>query len=156
MALNTNTITLISVVLGFIGMAWAIFWPVRGQFGSGPVSTHWDIVYVDDDGIMQFTLVRVIKVNPSTRRMTAWCATRGAERVFKLSKIVKATDVRSGMRINVDQLMDRPRTLARSRPCQPDGSDLHAAHSIHSTQPPHSIDSPDSSGWWSASNLGLH
>lgn len=146
MALNTDTIALISVVIGFVGMAWAIFWPVREQPGSHPVSTHWDIVYVDDDGIMQCTLVRVLKINPGTRRMTAWCATSGAERVFKLGKIVKATDVRSGARINVMRLMDKPRALAQpSEAGQPD-QDGRAG----------GVPRADAGGWWSASRLGLH
>lgn len=143
MALNTNTIALISVVIGFVGLAWAVFWPVRGLPDNHPVSTHWDIVYVDDDGITQFTLVRVIKVNPGTRRMTAWCATAGAERVFKMGKIVKATDVRSGARINVARLMDKHRlTTAGLSPSQ-----------IESGAP---TQVADASGWWSASRLGLH
>lgn len=145
MALNTDTIALISVVIGFVGMAWAVFWPVRELPGSHPVSTHWDIVYVDDDGIMQFTLVRVIKVNPGTRRMTAWCATAGAERIFKLGKIVKATDVRSGARINVARLMDKPRPVAG-----PDQLDPVAQGRAHDP-----VQVVDAGGWWRASRLGL-
>lgn len=136
MAFDTNTIALISVVLGFIGMAWAIFWPVKAHPGSHPISSHWDIVYVNDEGVMQFTLVRVIKINPSSRRMTAWCATAGSERIFKLGKIVKATDVRSGARINMAALIDRHRLQANvdSRGAATGGDSV----------------------WWTASRLGLH
>ncbi|MFT3858676.1 MAG: hypothetical protein QM742_14640 [Aquabacterium sp.] len=143
MALNTNTIALISVVIGFVGIAWAVFWPVRHQPGSQPVSSHWDIVYVDDEGIMHFTLVRVIKIHPSTRRMTAWCSSTGSERVFKLGKIVKATDIRSGHRINIAWLMDRQRLMdAALTPAQPKDDQ--------------GLCLPDAGGWWSASRLGLH
>lgn len=147
MALNTNTIAMISVVIACVGMAWAIFWPVHGQPGRRAVSTHWDIVYVDDDGTVLFTHVRVLKVNPGTRRMTAWCSATGSERVLRLGKIVRATDVRSGARIDIAGLLERPfapepasRTApGRLRPC---GHDAAQA--------------ADAGGWWSASRLGLH
>jgi hypothetical protein len=148
MALNTNTIAMISVLIGVVGMGWAIFWPVHAQPGKHPVSTHWDIVYVDDDGIMQFTLVRVIKVNIGTRRMTAWCSTQGAERVFKLGKIVKATDVRNGSRIHLAHLMDEhnlPSLLTSPVASFSTGQRAKDAEKL-----------ADSGGWWSASRLGLH
>lgn len=142
MTLDSQTIALIAIAVGFVGMAWAVFWPVRAQPGSNPISTHWDLVYVDDEGIMQFTMVRVLKVNPATRRMTAWCSTAGVERVFKLNKVVKATDVRSGARINVARLMDKPAGVA-------------------SGQVSHNVDAADSQQgdagtWWSTSRLGMH
>ena len=141
MALNTHTIALISVVIGFVGIAWAVFWPVPGPLGSRSISSHWDIVYVDEGGVMHVTLVRVIKINPQTRRMTAWCSATGAERVFKLGKIVKATDVRSGARIHLGTLMDRH---------------LFEAAAAGQTQGPGSANAPEVGGWWSASRLGLH
>ncbi len=148
MAMNSDTIALISVVIGFIGMAWAVFWPVREQPGNRPVSSHWDIVYVDDDGIMQFTLIRVLRINPGTRRMTAWCATTGTERVFKMGKIVKAIDARNGARIDVAWLMDKPRAMR----LQPSSGRAGAAGKGGET----ATVGADTSGWWSASRLGLH
>lgn len=148
MALNTNTIAMISVVIACMGMAWAVFWPVRAQPGREPVSTHWDIVYVDDDGTMLFTLVRVIKVNPGTRRMTAWCSATGSERVFRLGKIVKATDVRSGARIDVMRLLERPMMPEPVHPSRQRGHDAPLAAQAAQVA--------DAAGWWSASRLGLH
>jgi hypothetical protein len=95
---------------------------------------------VDDEGVMQFTMVRVLKVNPATRRMTAWCSTSGVERVFKLTKIVKATDVRSGARINIARLMDKPMGVASVN------GKVDAADSQQG----------DAGTWWSTSRLGMH
>lgn len=146
MDIDTQTIAWVAMAVGLVGIAWAIFWPVEPHPGVNPISTHWDLVYVDDDGQMQFTMVRVLKINPTNRRMTAWCATSGSERVFKLSKIVKATDVRSGARINIARLIDKPRVLseqpsaiaARVPLAEPVSSDM------------------DAGSWWSTSRLGLH
>jgi hypothetical protein len=148
-ALNTNTIALISVVIGFVGMAWAVFWPARSRPGSRPISSHWDIVYVDDEGIMHFTLVRVLKVNPGTRRMTAWCSTTGSERVFKLGKIVKAIDVRSGARIDVMRVLE----LSASSLASSSSSLVPARPGVRQER---DTQAADSSGWWSASRLGMH
>ena len=141
MKIDSQTIALIAITVGFAGMVWAVFWPVKAQPGSNPISTHWDLVYVDDNGVMQFTMVRVLKVNPVTRRMTAWCSTSGAERVFKLTKVVKATDVRSGARINVARLMDKPQTEARAPEEQAEALDSQQG---------------DPGSWWSTSRLGMH
>ena len=141
MKIDSQLIALMAIMVGFVGMAWAVLWPVKAQPGSNPISTHWDLVYVDDNGVMQFTMVRVLKINPVTRRMTAWCSSSGAERVFKLTKVVKATDVRSGARINVARLMDKPQTVARPPEEQ--------AEALESQQ-------ADPGSWWSTSRLGMH
>jgi len=141
MTFDSQTIALIAIAVGFVGMAWAVLWPVKAQPGSNPISTHWDLVYVDDNGVMQFTMVRVLKVNPVSRRMTAWCSTSGAERVFKLNKVVKATDVRSGARINITRLMDKPPAVA-----------AHNADAIDARDVPQA----EASTWWSTSRLGMH
>ncbi|MGC4059706.1 MAG: hypothetical protein QM749_02115 [Aquabacterium sp.] len=141
MTFDSQTIALIAIAVGFVGMAWAVFWPVRAQPGSNPISTHWDMVYVDEEGVMQFTMVRVLKVNPATRRMTAWCSSSGVERVFKLTKIVKATDVRSGARINIARLMDKPAGVDNGPVDK-----AEAADSQHG----------DAGTWWRTSRLGMH
>lgn len=141
MGFETQTIAWIVIAVCFAGVAWAIFWPIEPHPGVHPISTHWDLVYVDDDGVLQFTMVRVLKINPTSRRMTAWCASRGSERVFKLSKIVKATDVRSGARINIARLIDKPRVLTDK---------------IESVPEVPSEFNSDVGSWWSTSRLGLH
>lgn len=62
---------------------------------------YWDVVYVDDNGEMLLTTLHVLGVDTHTRRVTAWCSTSGRERQFKLSKIVKAQDLRTGRRVNL-------------------------------------------------------
>lgn len=141
MGIDTQTWIWLVIAVACTGVAWAIFWPVEPSPGFHPISTHWDLVYVDDDGVMQFTMVRVLKINPTTRRMTAWCASSGSERVFRLSKVVKATDLRSGARVNIARLIDHARAPA-GRP---------APAVVHDSA------QADSAGsWWSTSRLGLH
>lgn len=101
---GTQTMALLGIVASVAGIAWAVFWPGNRVQGGNAPSTHWDLVYVDDNGILLFTLIRVLSVDPDARRLTAWCSRTGAQRVFKFSKIVKATDVNTGLRINVARL----------------------------------------------------
>ncbi|MBI5926497.1 MAG: hypothetical protein HY836_12980 [Aquabacterium sp.] len=146
MDIDTQTIAWVAMAVGFVGIAWAIFWPVEPHPGVNPISTHWDLVHVDDNGVMQFTMVRVLKINPTSRRMTAWCSNSGSERVFKLSKIVKATDVRSGARINIARLIDKPRVLVE-----------HVPSASEARATPDQVSSDmDVGSWWSTSRLGLH
>lgn len=151
MGIETQTIAWIAIIVSLAAIAWAIFWPLEPQPGVNPISTHWDLVYVDDEGAMQFTMVRVLKINPTSRRMTAWCSKSGSERIFKLSKIVKATDVRSGARINIARLIDKPRVLS--------DSPSHVRAERDRREPTHQSSdglSSDVGSWWSTSRLGLH
>jgi hypothetical protein len=102
---GTQSIAMIAIVASIAGMAWALLWPGARRAGNDVAATLWELVYVDDDGVLLFTMVRVLHLNPETRRMTGWCSRTCAERVFKLSKIVKATDVNSGSRINLSKLV---------------------------------------------------
>jgi hypothetical protein len=108
MSIDTQTIAFVAIVASLVGMAWAIFWPGNRRSGGDLASTHWDLIYVDDNGVLIFTLVRVLSVNHDTRRLTAWCSRTGSERVFKFSKIVKATDVNTGVRIHLRRLSGEP------------------------------------------------
>jgi hypothetical protein len=68
----------------------------------------------------------VQSVNHETRRLTGWCAVRGAPRVFKLRKILRATDASNGRRIDVSRatvggdgrisVMDKPVAPASTSP----------------------------------------
>ena len=149
MDIDTQTIAWVAMAVGLVGIAWAIFWPVEPHHpGVNPISTHWDLVYVDDNGVMQFTMVRVLKINPTSRRMTAWCAASGSERIFKLSKVVKATDVRSGARINIARLIDKPRVLSDQAPAVSVRAPVTLPEPVSSDM--------DVGSWWSTSRLGLH
>jgi predicted DNA-binding transcriptional regulator YafY len=95
-----EVLALLLVVVSLMGMLWAMFWPKSGA-PSPQAPQHWDLVYVDDDGVLLFTMVRVLELNLDSHRLTAWCSRTGAQRVFKLSKILKATDVQSGERVRL-------------------------------------------------------
>ncbi len=146
---DLQTIAVFAIAAALAGIAWALFWPVTSRAREASVSAHWDLAYLDDDGVLRFTVVRVIAFNFDTRRMTAWCTSTGCERVFKLSRIVKATDVRHGRRIDLARLMDRTGLLGR----------MASAHNLESASGRgEGIASPlvDAGASWSASRLGLY
>jgi hypothetical protein len=105
MSNGTQAIALVAIIVCIVGMAWSLLWPTGRRSGADPVSPHWDLIYVDEDGALLFTMVRVLRTDFEARRLTAWCSRTGAERVFKFSKILKATDVHSGVRINLAKWM---------------------------------------------------
>jgi Na+-transporting methylmalonyl-CoA/oxaloacetate decarboxylase gamma subunit len=95
-----EVLALLLVVVSLMGMLWAMFWPKRrGAADQAP--RHWDLVYVDDDGVLLFTMVRVLDINLEQQRLTAWCSRTGAQRVFKLGKILKVTDAQTGERVRL-------------------------------------------------------
>ena len=100
MSYTFEVLALLLVVVSLMGMLWAMFWPKRGAVAeAGP--RHWELVYVDDDGVLLFTMVRVLDIESDANRLTAWCSRTGAQRVFKLSKILKATDAQTGERVRL-------------------------------------------------------
>ena len=149
MTLDLQTIAIVAILVALAGIAWALFWPVTSRARRADVSAHWDLAYLDDDGVLRFTVVRVITFNFTTRRMMAWCTSSGSERVFKLSRIVKATDVRNGVRIDLARLMDRTGLLGR----------MASAHNLEAQVGSSERIDPapgDASALWSASRLGLY
>jgi hypothetical protein len=149
---DLQTLAIVAMAVALAGMVWALFWPVTARARRGDVSAHWDLAYLDDDGVLRFTIVRVIAFNLSTRRMTAWCTSSASERVFKLSRIVKATDVRSGSRIDLARLMDRTGLLGRM--AQAHNLDAQPANSDNSERAGPAGQEPGA--LWSASRLGLY
>jgi hypothetical protein len=95
-----EVLALLLVVVSLMGMLWAMFWPKRRGAGD-QAPRHWDLVYVDDDGVLLFTMVRVLDLNLDSQRLTAWCSRTGAQRVFKLGKILKVTDAQTGERVRL-------------------------------------------------------
>jgi hypothetical protein len=81
-----------------LGMAWALFKP-RGSNGLA----CWSVLYLDDNAVMQRSSIRVFAVWPVERRLTAWCSAQGREQVFRVSKIVEARDLSTGVPVDVDR-----------------------------------------------------
>lgn len=95
-----EVLALALVVASLVGMLWAMFWP-RQEQRKEATPAHWDLVYVDDDGTLLFTLVHVLSLNVDNHRLVGWCARTGTQKVFKLSKILKATDAQTGERVRL-------------------------------------------------------
>lgn len=97
MDFTTELIAFAGMVACGLGMAWALFKPKS----SGGLAC-WSVVYLDDDALVQRSAIRVFAVWPLERRITAWCSARGGEQVFKVSKIVEARDLSTGMLVDVE------------------------------------------------------
>jgi predicted DNA-binding transcriptional regulator YafY len=104
MSYTHEVLALVLVLASLVGMLWAMFWPRQDQ-RKASLPAHWDLVYVDDDGALMFTLVRVLELNTGSHRLVGWCARTGTQRVFKLSKILKATDAQTGERVRLPAML---------------------------------------------------
>lgn len=63
--------------------------------------TLWDLAHVDDDGVLRFSVVRVLHVDMAGMRMVGWCTRSQTQRVFRLSRVLKATHVATGRRVRL-------------------------------------------------------
>lgn len=90
---------------------------VAAQGARPEAPTLWELVYVDDDGVLLFTVVRVLQLDEAHHRLVAWCTRSQAQRVFKLSKVIKATHLGTGQRVRLPRSVllnpeaQSPRTL---------------------------------------------
>ena len=103
MQINTSSIAYFAIGACVVGMLWALFWPGQRHRADTAPSNHWELIYVDEDGVLLFTLIRVLDIDTEARRLTAWCSRSACQRVFKFSKIVKAVDVQTGTRVHLVQ-----------------------------------------------------
>jgi hypothetical protein len=67
---------------------------------------YWSVMYIDENGVLRRSTVRVISVQPGTRFLKVWSDVLGREGLLKISKIVEASDLQSGRKVNL------PRWLA--------------------------------------------
>lgn len=70
-----------------------------------PGPFYWKVMYIDEDGVLQRSTVRVISLHPDMRRLTVWCDALGREHTVKISKIVEANDLHSGRKVNLHRWM---------------------------------------------------
>jgi hypothetical protein len=127
MHIDTSSIAYFAIGACVAGILWAVFWPGQRRRDKTRPSNHWELIYVDEDGVLLFTLIRVLHIDTDARRLTAWCSRSGRQRVFKFSKIVKATDVQTGARVHLSHgLADQAPAASRSRVGARDGRDREA------------------------------
>jgi hypothetical protein len=103
MHIDTSSIAYFAIGACVAGILWAVFWPGQRRRDKTRPSNHWELIYVDEDGVLLFTLIRVLHIDTEARRLTAWCSRSACQRVFKFSKIVKAVDVQTGARVHLVQ-----------------------------------------------------
>ncbi|MDI1270971.1 MAG: hypothetical protein PSV40_17955 [Polaromonas sp.] len=66
-----------------------------------PGPFYWKVMFIDQNGVLQKSTVRVITLHSDLRRLTVWCDALGRECVLKISKIVEASDLQSGRKVNL-------------------------------------------------------
>jgi len=67
---------------------------------------YWSVMYIDENGVLRRSTMRVISVLPDQRSLKVWSDALGRECLLKISKIVEASDLQSGRKVNL------PRWLA--------------------------------------------
>lgn len=75
-----------------------------------PGPFYWKVLYIDENGVLQRSTVRVITLHPDMRRLTVWCDALGREHTVKISKIVEASDLQSGRKVNLHRWMAAQRS----------------------------------------------
>ncbi len=106
MRLNSNPMTAMGMLTFMDGLGRALFKP------SGPPPSrqepgpfYWKLMYIDENGLLRRSTVRVITLHPDMRRLTVWSDALGRECVLKISKIVEASDLHSGRKVNLHRWM---------------------------------------------------
>jgi hypothetical protein len=92
------------VALGIMASAGSIVWQLLKPRGDDSLA-RWSILYIDRDARMQRAAVRVLSVHPMERCITT-AGGHGRRRTFKVSKIVEARDLETGMPVNVPRWVE--------------------------------------------------
>ncbi len=73
--------------------------PALAPRDPGPF--YWDLMYLDENGALRRSTIRVIALHADSRRMTVWSDALGGECILKISKIVEASDLQTGRKVNL-------------------------------------------------------
>lgn len=98
MAATTQTIALLCIV----GCGLAAAWLLLGLRAVTELAS-WNVLYLDGDARMQRTAIRIHSVSPMERRLVVWMEGSERKRLFRVSKIVEARDMNTGMPVDVEK-----------------------------------------------------
>jgi hypothetical protein len=103
MRLNSNANAAMGVFAFMESLGRVLFFRPEGgaltRREHGPY--YWSIMFIDENGLLCRSNIRVIAVLPDMRRIKVWSDTLGRECVLKVSRIVEASDLQSGRRVNM-------------------------------------------------------
>jgi|GWRWMinimDraft_5_1066013.scaffolds.fasta_scaffold00909_4 hypothetical protein len=107
MRINSNPMTAMGMFAFMDGLGRAFFKPSgpAAPMPPDPGPFYWKVMYIDENGVLQKSTVRVITLHTDLRRLTVWCDALGRECVLKISKIVEASDLLSGRKVNLHRWM---------------------------------------------------
>jgi hypothetical protein len=107
MRLQSNAMAVGGMFAFMEGISRALFKPQGAAVPRGEQGPYyWSVMYIDENGVLRRSTMRVISVHPDMRRLTVWSDALGRECALKISKIVEASDLQSGRKVNL------PRWLA--------------------------------------------
>ena len=98
MAATTQAIALICTALCGLAVAWLLL-----SLREVTELACWSVLYLDEDARMQRTAIRIHSVSPIERRLVVWMAGSDRKRLFRISKIVEARDMSTGMPVDVEK-----------------------------------------------------
>ncbi|MGH6647157.1 hypothetical protein [Aquabacterium sp.] len=111
--INSNPSVTTGMFAFMDGLGRAFFKPgAPSPVPRDPGPFYWKVMYIDDNGVLQRSTVRVIALHPDMRRLTVWCDALGRESTLKISKIVEASDLQSGRKVNLHRWMATQRSQA--------------------------------------------
>ncbi len=98
MATTYQAIALLCTALCSLAVAWLLL-------GLREVTelACWSVLYLDDDARMQRAAIRIQAVSPVERRLMVWVAGSARKRLFRISRIVEARDMSTGMPVDVEK-----------------------------------------------------
>lgn len=107
MTLGAQAIGIVTVMLLAVGALWALLTAPRGEGvrEREPASHYWAVTYLEEDGTMVSTTVRLLTIEPQMRRIRAWCYASANERVLNTQKILQARDLNNGTEVDVLQFI---------------------------------------------------
>ena len=111
MRLNSNPMTAMGMLAFMDGLGRAFFKPTGpAPSRPDPGPFYWKVMYIDENGVLRRSTIRVITLHTDLRRLTVWCDALGRECVLKISKIVEASDLQSGRKVNLHRWMANQQT----------------------------------------------
>lgn len=101
MAETTQAIALFCNTLCGLVVAWLLL-----SLREATELACWSVLYLDEEARMQRTAIRIQAVSPVERRLVVWMAGSDRKRLFRISKIVEARDMSTGMPVDVEKWVE--------------------------------------------------
>ncbi|RZI86382.1 MAG: hypothetical protein EOP38_01720 [Rubrivivax sp.] len=113
MRLNSGAAAAVGMFALMDGIGRVLFKPGASVAAKREGPCYWSVMYIDEDGILRRSTIRVIALHADMRRLTVWSDAMGRECMLKISKIVEASDLHSGRKVNLNRWLASQQQNAR-------------------------------------------